>query len=200
MSQCLAYNKSSGVNEMKTALECIEKSIKIKQNEKIFQDSSSPTLVMLNIHNASEAYESQLKFVKSQLKNLLFDESVAVKTMLERGLEICQIQEELVRQEKIPKERITKQDEEYFMGNLDDEDERSIEIIENMFGKIKDIIDLNKSREEPDKVKAAYKEYQRVMDIYQPMKFWYNYDFRNKQNQTLQEEAKALGVDLDSNR
>lgn len=200
MSQCLAYNKSSGVNEMKTALECIEKSIKIKQDEKIFQDSSSPTLVMLNIHNASEAYESQLKFVKSQLKNLLFDESVAVKTMLERGLEICQIQEELVRQEKIPKERITKQDEEYFMGNLDDEDERSIEIIENMFGKIKDIIDLNKSREEPDKVKAAYKEYQRVMDIYQPMKFWYNYDFRNKQNQTLQEEAKALGVDLDSNR
>jgi len=43
-------------------------------------------------------------------------------------------------------------------------------------------------------------EYQRIMEVYSKMKFYYEYNFRDLGNGILAEEAKDLKCDLGSNR
>lgn len=58
-------------------------------------------LKSMNVHNTAEAYDYQLKFVRSQLKNKIAEESDFLRDILDRSMQICAIQEKLVIDGKI---------------------------------------------------------------------------------------------------
>lgn len=49
-------------------------------------------------------------------------------------------------------------------------------------------------------VRGGYMEYQRIMEVYSKMRYFYDYDFGDVGNGMLAEEAKGLECDLGSNR
>lgn len=67
-NKALLYNKSNGINNYKTALECIEKAIEIKKTEKLFQQKES-MLKFLNIHNADEIFEEHRNLVLKKIRD-----------------------------------------------------------------------------------------------------------------------------------
>jgi len=100
------------------------------KTEKIFEDLRKPALKLLNLHNVLEAYGYQQHFVRSLYKEKLFDETQFIRKVITRGMGICEVQEEMVREGKIPHEEMKKQDEDYFEGVYEEEDLCAIEVIE----------------------------------------------------------------------
>lgn len=49
-------------------------------------------------------------------------------------------------------------------------------------------------------VRAGYMEYQRIMEVYSSMRYFYDYDFGDMGNGVLREEAKDAGCELGNNR
>jgi hypothetical protein len=83
-SQCLAYNKAATVKDLQTALSCIEDSLTLKNSEKLFKNQTQTMLKSMNVHNTAEAYDYQLKFVRSQLKNKISEETDFLRGNLQK--------------------------------------------------------------------------------------------------------------------
>ena len=141
----------------------------LRQTEIIFQNTSKKLLKNLNLHNVDEAFEEEMQRVRSKIKDKKYEETKFLHSILSRGVQICENQCDMVGRGVISSDIIKEQEENEFIGELEEQDHQNIKIYERMLYYVKSIIQRYRF-EENDEIRKngiqyGYAQYNKVCFI-----------------------------------
>eukprot|EP01017_Pseudomicrothorax_dubius_P029889 TRINITY_DN3671_c0_g1_i1.p1 TRINITY_DN3671_c0_g1~~TRINITY_DN3671_c0_g1_i1.p1 ORF type:complete len:559 (+),score=120.23 TRINITY_DN3671_c0_g1_i1:998-2674(+) len=192
-AQALAYNKESTLEELKKAQQDIQKAIKVRPQEKIW-NSDPKILMMMNIKNAEQEYLSLADFIEKRMEQRKAVERNYIRKIIAKTKDIFFVEDTLRSDQykEMREENKTKRDKKKVSHEF--------EVTQEVLNRYKKIIEFHLECGNKEQVQKARDELLEVRKAYTHMSFIKSLDFSQPQsNELIQEVVKDLRVKFELN-